>query len=276
LNQHLERLKQIAATTTRNEQTPTSINDYFSVHQDMAGTGSAVLRFLMQAEDDFVAIWNHGFKVGDEWFIETCPSTLRPDAYQTDTCPVCKAVYELYKTDPAEAKKRQRKVTYHSNILVVKDPKRPHNEGKVFSYKFGIKVFEHLERALDSGLDPTGANFNLRVYKQNGYPTYDRCTFQDPSELTDESVLQRCRSFAPLMKFKEWHELEAKYNRICGKQATEDDKDKDFIKQAVARQQQKAKPVNDDDDFFEKLANETPAPVQDQSDFLAQLAATNA
>ena len=41
-----------------------------------------------------------------------------------------------------------RLLTYISNIMVVKDPANPQNEGGVFLYKFGKKIFDKLMSAM--------------------------------------------------------------------------------------------------------------------------------
>ena len=46
------------------------------------------------------------------------------------------------------ARKRKRKLSYYANILVVSDPKHPENEGKVFLYKFGKKIFDKITEAM--------------------------------------------------------------------------------------------------------------------------------
>jgi hypothetical protein len=67
------------------------------------------------------------------------------------------------------ARKQKRKLTYVSNIYVVKDPANPDNEGKVFLFKYGKKIFDKLTEAMqpefedETAIDPfdfwTGANF---------------------------------------------------------------------------------------------------------------------
>ena len=50
------------------------------------------------------------------------------------------------------ARKQKRKPTYMANIYVVKDPANPANEGGVFLYKFGKKIFDKLTAAMQPGL----------------------------------------------------------------------------------------------------------------------------
>ena len=109
---------------------------------DAQKNGSAVIRFLPNRSDDelaFVRIVNHSFKKNNQWFIENCPSTHG----DYDACPVCQYIsendlFEKAKVKGSEAEKTLgmigRKQSFWANILVVKDPMHPENEGKVFKF----------------------------------------------------------------------------------------------------------------------------------------------
>ena len=51
-------------------------------------------------------------------------------------------------SDKEIARKRKRKLSYYSNIFIVSDPKHPENEGKVFLFKFGKKIFDKITEAM--------------------------------------------------------------------------------------------------------------------------------
>ena len=94
------------------------------------------------------------------------------------------------------ARKQKRKLTYISNIYVVKDPTTPENEGKVFLYKFGKKIFDKLTAAMqpefedEEAIDPfdfwKGANFKLKAKNVAGYRNYDSSEFSATSALLDD------------------------------------------------------------------------------------------
>ena len=117
---------------------------------DKSGIGYAVIRFLPapQGEDDpFVRRFQHGFKAEDgKWFIEECPTTIGND------CPVCTENSRLWNTEIESnkniARDRKRKLQYISNIMVVKDPANPQNEGKVFLYRYGKMIWNKLQNAM--------------------------------------------------------------------------------------------------------------------------------
>jgi gp32 DNA binding protein like len=207
---------------------------YYQTTVDGTGSGSAIIRFLPAQPGDefpFVQIYNHAFQGPSKWFIEGCPSTIGL------ACPVCEANKTLL-LDGSEVKKklagdRKRKMNYVSNVLIVKDPKASEKEGKVFLYKYGVKVMDKIKDMIappfaDSEptdpFDPeTGANFRLRVVKTGNFPDYDKSAFDKPSPLGDpqavETVVQQCRSLAEIVApkhFKSYTDLMAKFRLVCG------------------------------------------------------------
>lgn len=163
---------------------------------DKAGNGQARIRFLPARDDastPFVKMYNHGFKVNNRWFIENCPTTI-----QACECPVCKANSELWNSgieaDKEVARQRKRKLSYWSNILVVKDSANPENEGKVFKYRFGQKIMDKIQAMIavdeDMGETPVdvtcvfgGADFLLKTKKASGFQNYDESKFFGQSEI---------------------------------------------------------------------------------------------
>ena len=209
---------------------------YWSPTRDSAGNGFAIIRFLpAPAEEDmpFVRIWDHGFQGTGGWYIEKSLTTLGQDD------PVSKFNGQLWNSgndkDKEQARKQKRRLKYHSNILVIKDSANPENEGKVFLFAYGKKIFDKLNDLMnpqfedETPVNPfdfwTGANFRLKIRQFEGYPNYDKSEFDDPSELFDgaedklEEVYNQLHSLQELVdpkQFKTYAELEAKLHRALG------------------------------------------------------------
>ena len=160
---------------------------------DKTGNGYAVIRFLPAPNGEdlpFVKLYSHAFQGPGGWYIENSLTTLG----QKD--PVSEFNTQLWNngTDAGKetARKQKRKLTYISNIYVVKDPANPENEGKVFLYKYGKKIFDKLTAAMqpefedEEAIDPfdfwQGANFKLKAKNVAGYRNYDssECTAVSP------------------------------------------------------------------------------------------------
>lgn len=202
--------------------------------RDKAGNGFAVIRFLPApvGEDyPFIRIWDHGFQGPTGlWYIENSLTTLDRDD------PVSEYNSKLWNSgieeDKAEARKMKRRLKYVSNILVVSDPSNPQNEGKVFLYQYGAKIFGKLQELMnpqfddETAADPfnmwEGANFRLKIQKVAGYPNYDKSTFDTPSAISDDdSELERIFNEEHSLKelidpknFKSYDELKAKFYRV--------------------------------------------------------------
>lgn len=168
---------------------------------DKAGNGYAVIRFLPALEEDnlvipFVKTYDHGFQgPSGRWYIENSLTTIGKDD------PVGQLNAKLWNTglesDKEIARKQKRRLHYISNILVVKDPAKPENEGKVFLYKFGAKIFAKIKEAMNPSVafeDEQqvipydfweGANFKLKIRKVEGWPNYETSTFDSPSAVFD-------------------------------------------------------------------------------------------
>ena len=88
--------------------------------------------------------------LGGQWYIENSLTTLNKKD------PVSEENTRLWNTgieaDKEIARKRKRKLQYYSNIFVVSDPKHPENEGKVFLFKFGKKIFDKITEAMNQHL----------------------------------------------------------------------------------------------------------------------------
>jgi hypothetical protein len=203
---------------------------------DKAGNGYAVIRFLdapfVDGEDamPWVQIFNHGFQGPGGWLIENCLTSINKP------CPVCEHNSSLWNSGIESNKdivrKQKRKLSYVANILVVKDSANPSNDGKVFLYKFGKKIFDKIQAMLEpefedeSAVNPfnfwEGANFKLKIRMVEGYRNYDKSEFDSPSPVSDddseiERVWKEAYSLVEFLNPKEfmpYDELKAKLNRV--------------------------------------------------------------
>ena len=206
---------------------------------DKSGNGYAVIRFLPAPNGEdlpFVKLYSHAFQGPGGWYIENSLTTLG----QKD--PVSELNSELWNngTDAGKelARKQKRKLTYVSNIYVVKDPANPANEGKVFLFKYGKKIFDKLTAAMqpefedEEAIDPfdfwQGANFKLKAKNVAGYRNYDSSEFAAAAPLLDdddamEAVWKKQYSLAELVaadQFKTYDELKKRLDYVLGSKGT--------------------------------------------------------
>ena len=116
---------------------------------DASGNGYAVIRFLPAPDGETVPwakLYSHAFQGPGGWYIENSLTTLG------EKDPVGEVNRRLWNSgedaDKDTARKQKRKLSYYSNIYVVKDPKNPENEGKVFLYKYGKKIHDKILAAM--------------------------------------------------------------------------------------------------------------------------------
>lgn len=205
---------------------------------DAAGNGQAVIRFLPGKGDEglpFVKLINHGFKKNNKWYIENCSSTNG----DFDNCPVCQHLSrnDSYNTNAEEYKLLKRKTSYWANILVIKDPATPENEGKVMKIRIGAKVMEKITAMInvdpemgETPVDVTcvfeGANFVYKTKKVGGFTNYDDCKFLAQSEIAkindpefqkflNDGMEDLSKIVAP-SEFKPLEELEKKFKQVMG------------------------------------------------------------
>ena len=255
---------------------------------DKGGNGYAVIRFLPAPDGEdlpFVKLYSHAFQGPGGWYIENSLTTLG----QKD--PVSEYNTTLWNngTDAGKetARKQKRKLTYISNIYVVKDPANPENEGKVFLYKYGKKIFDKLTAAMqpefedEEAIDPfdfwQGANFKLKAKNVAGYRNYDSSEFTATTPLLDdddalEGLWKKEYSLAEIVatdQFKSYDELKTRLSYVLGnKKVTQDvetideDNDRGEAEQLVtAAVTSTPTPSSTDDDdealsYFAKLAAE--------------------
>lgn len=201
---------------------------------DKAGNGYAVIRFLPapQGEDvPFVRIFDHGFQgPGGSWYIENSLTTLgKKDPVGELNSALWNSGIEA---DKAIARKQKRRLHFISNIYVVEDKAKPENDGKVFLFKYGKKIFDKLNEVMnpqfpdETPINPfdfwEGANFALKIRNVEGYRNYDKSSFMNPSALHKndaklEEIYKQEYSLQEFLKpenFKTYEELKEKLNRV--------------------------------------------------------------
>ena len=206
---------------------------------DKSGTGYAVIRFLPAVDGEdlpWVKLFSHAFQGPGGWFIENSLTTIGGKD------PVSELNRELWNSgndkDKETVRTQKRKLSFYSNIYVVKDPANPQNEGKVFLYKFGKKIFDKIMDVMQPEFDDetpinpfdfwSGANFKLKLQKKDGYWNYDKSEFDTPSALLDddealEAIWKKQYSLAALVapdQFKTYEELKKRLDYVLGKGST--------------------------------------------------------
>ena len=280
--------KALEASTEKPETSGNKSNKYqddriWKPELDKTGNGYAVIRFLPATSGEempWQRVWSHAFQDKGGWYIENSLTTLN----QKD--PVSEENTRLWNTgvdsDKEIARKRKRKLSYYSNIYVVSDPKHPENEGKVFLFKFGKKIFDKITEAMQPAFDDEtpinpfdfwkGANFKLKIRKVDGYWNYDKSEFEGVSQIkeSDEDIKNIWSKQYPLLpfvdpsNFKTYDELKEKLNRvIMGQRNTETVENVDLPPQTTttsvpSSSDVKSEPASDDDtlSYFSKLADE--------------------
>ena len=260
---------------------------------DKTGNGYAVVRFLPSPEGEdipWAKMYSHAFQGPGGWYIENSLTTTGGKD------PVSEHNRELWnsgnETDKDVVRKQKRKLSYYSNIYVVKDPVNPHNEGKVFLFKYGKKIFDKVMEAMqpefedETPINPfdfwQGANFKLKIVKKDGYWNYDKSEFDKVSPLLEdddalEALWKKEYSLAAVTaadQFKSYDDLKKRLNYVLGakpptrKVYNEDLEDEsegrgsftpDFKSKAPVAAAPVASASADEDDaltYFQKLAEE--------------------
>ena len=206
---------------------------------DKTGNGYAVIRFLPAPDGEdlpWIKMYSHGFQGPGGWYIENSLTTIG----QKD--PVSEYNRTLWNSgndkDKEIVRKQKRKLSYYSNVYVVKDPANPSNEGRVFLFKFGKKIFDKVMAAMqpefedETPINPfdfwQGANFKLKIRKVDGYWNYDKSEFDSPGALLDdddalEALWKKQYSLTALTatdQFKTYEELQTRLDYVLGKKGT--------------------------------------------------------
>jgi hypothetical protein len=233
----LDKLRAAMETASPSDGAKKSYVDerFWKPELDKSGNGFAVVRFLPTPEGEempWVSYWDHGFQGPGGWFIEKSLTTLNKKD------PVSEYNTSLWNTgieaNKEIARRQKRRLHYVSNIYVVSDPKNPANEGKVFLYRYGKKIFEQLKEAIspafedEKALNPfdvrEGGNFKIKIRKVDGYWNYDKSEFDSSAMLFDDedklteiynSLFSLSDIIAP-SEFKTYDELKEKFERVLG------------------------------------------------------------
>ena len=259
---------------------------------DKSGNGYAVIRFLPAPDGEdlpFAKVWSHAFKgPGGQWYIENSLTTLGKQD------PVSEYNTELWNaagegsSERAQARAQKRKLSYYSNIYVVSDPAHPENEGKVFLYKYGKKIFDKLVEAMqpafadETPIDPfnfwKGADFKLKIRKVDGYWNYDKSEFATPNTLGDyddarlEQIWKEGYSLADFedpKNFKSYDQLKARLSLVLGNTVSTPRPVDESFEDVKPAPQEWASEVKD---FREKAVASAPAEDNTELSYFAKLA----
>jgi hypothetical protein len=278
-----------AVSTTKKESNSYGDDRFWKPTRDKAGNGYAVVRFLPCTDGEdlpWVRYWDHGFKGPNGlWYIENSLTSIgQPD-------PVSEMNSVLWNSgreeDKTIARDRKRRLHYVSNVLVISDPSNPENEGKVFLYKFGKKIFDKIMEAMQPAFEDEtpcnpydfweGADFKIKIRKVEGWVNYDKSEFASPSSLHDgdesrlEDVYGKLYPLQDFLKpenYKSYDELKTKLNRVLGVDAGHVSAPEPVVSdvmEAPTMQTAEAAPAvesssSGDDDtlsYFAKLANDS-------------------
>ena len=257
---------------------------------DKSGNGYAVLRFLPAPEGEdipWAKMYSHAFQGPGGWYIENSLTTTGGKD------PVSEHNRELWnsgnESDKDVVRKQKRKLSYYANIYVVKDPTNPQNEGGVFLYKFGKKIFDKIMEAMqpefedETPINPfdfwQGANFKLKIVKKDGYWNYDKSEFSEVSSLLEEedaleALWNKEYSLSAVTapdQFKSYEDLKKRLDYVLGHkqparprldEELEDESDgrgsftPDFKSKAPAPVASASEDEDDALSYFQKLADE--------------------
>lgn len=231
----IDKLVQAASSTT--EKKSYGDDRFWTPTVDKAGNGYAVIRFLPATEGEdlpWVRFWDHGFKgPTGRWYIENSLTSIG------EKDPVSEMNTQLWNTgreeDKEVARQRKRRLHHVSNILVISDSANPENEGKVFLYKYGKKIFDKVMDVMQPQFEDEkpvnpfdfwgGANFKLKIRNFEGYRNYDKSEFDSSTELFNgdevklEAVynkLHKLQEFVEPSNYKSYAELKKKLFEVIG------------------------------------------------------------
>ena len=257
---------------------------------DKSGNGYAVIRFLPSCDGEdlpWAKLWSHAFQgPTGQWYIENSRTTLG----KGEEDPVSQHNTALWnsgvESDKEIARKQKRKLQYYSNIYVESDSKHPENNGKVFLFRYGKKIFDKIMASMqpafpdDVAVNPfdfwKGANFKLKIRKVDGYWNYDKSEFDSPTAILDnddaiESLWKSQYSlndFTADSNFKSYDELKIRLDTVLSGKTTVGNVTDSIEEETVAAPKVDTTPseapkvaasVDSEDqdsmDYFNKLAN---------------------
>jgi len=235
---NLDKLTKAIEALNTSSEGGDSRDNFWKPEVDKSGNGMATIRFLPASPGDgddalpWVKLFSHGFQGPGGWLIDNCLTT------KNQQCPVCEHNNKLWNSgieaNKEIVRKQKRKLNYVANVYIVSDPKHPENEGKVFLYKFGKKIFDKLNEAMnpqfedETPINPfdlwKGANFKLKIRKVEGYQNYDKSEFESASPLSqDDDELEKIWKMEHTLKdlvsekeFKTYDELKSRLEKVLG------------------------------------------------------------
>jgi hypothetical protein len=279
---NLEKLTKAIEQLNSSSEGGKSDDKFWRPEVDKAGNGMATIRFLPAPPADgedglpWVKVFSHGFQGPGGWLIDNCLTT------KNQQCPVCEHNNRLWNSgieaNKEIVRKQKRKLNYIANVYIVSDPKHPENDGQVKLFKFGKKIFDKINEAMNPAFEDEtpinpfdlwkGANFKLKIRKVDGYQNYDKSEFESASALFDddeelEKVWKQEHSLQDLVsdkEFKSYDDLKSRLDKVLGAA--------DAPKTTVEQARSKAVSIparaehdiasDDDDDmaYFSKLAEQ--------------------
>ena len=278
---NLEKLTKAIESLNASSDSPADKDNFWKPEVDKAGNGMATIRFLPASPGDgddslpWVKIFSHGFQGPGGWLIDNCLTTKNKD------CPVCEHNNRLWNSgieaNKEIVRKQKRKLNYIANVYVVSDPKHPENEGKVFLFRFGKKIFDKLNEAMnpqfedETPINPfdmwKGANFKLKIRKVEGYQNYDKSEFESPSPLSkDDDELEKIWKMEHTLKdlvedkqFKSYDDLKSRLDKVLGLNGDSPAPVRTTVEQMRAEPKKEVDISSDDDEdmaYFSKLAED--------------------
>ncbi len=218
-------------------QAPGANDRYWKPTRDKSGNGYAVIRFLPAPNGEdmpFIMKWSHSFQHPNtgKYYIEDSRTTIN------EKDPVGEYNQKIWATGLQShqefvKKYSKRRLHYIANILVINDSANPENNGKVFLYDFGKKIYNKINSAMNpefpddpriNPFDPwEGANFKLKIKTVDKFPNYDASEFDNVSAIgTDEEIERIWKSEYSLKEiidpknFKSYDQLLKRFNAVMG------------------------------------------------------------
>jgi len=177
------------------------------------------------------------------WFQENGTYSERCHTDIGERCPVCETQSATWdRGDKAAYRRRKKKVKYICNILVIKDPVKPENNGKVFLWEFTNKLYKKIQGKINPASDSLeepcivfdydeGADFNLIGIPESfendegkliNYFGYDNSNFQPPKPLEEsvadkvDEVLFDLKPFISPDNFSSYEAAKKKFDEVAG------------------------------------------------------------
>ena len=180
---------------------------FYKLSRDKNDNGGALIRFVVDKNSKpFVKMTKitarHPKETGNKRFVsEWSPLTIgKPDPFN-------EKFIKLWTEEgrKEEAKKYSRAFRYITNIVVIKDPANPENEGKTFLLDMSPTLFQKLKEAIEpteaeialgaeskAVFDPiNGYSFLLKVSKANtGFLSYETSKFKEETSAIYKNVAE--------------------------------------------------------------------------------------